>query len=49
MLSSLKVIVLEYTWKSGLKREPLEFLRPNAFYMGVVRMLLEEQKVGRLT
>lgn len=41
----LQVIVMEYAWKSGKDRDSLLFLRPNPFYMGIVRMLLEEQKV----
>jgi len=37
---------MEYTWKSSIVHEPLTFLRPNPFYVGFVRMLLKEQKVG---
>lgn len=42
---SSQVIVLQSTWKSGNFREALQYLRPNPFYMGIVRMLLEQQKV----
>lgn len=41
-----KVIVMESTWKSGNEREALQYLRPNPFFVGIVRMLLEAQKVG---
>lgn len=41
----VQVIVLQSTWKSGNFRDALQYLRPNPFYMGIVRMLLEEQKV----
>lgn len=37
---------MEETWKSSIDREALLYLRPNPFYMGVVRMLLESQKVS---
>eukprot|EP00904_Undaria_pinnatifida_P008194 jgi/Undpi1/4504/HiC_scaffold_17.g07858.m1 len=39
-----KVIVMESTWKSGIERDALLYLRPNPFFMGIVRMLLEQQK-----
>lgn len=39
---------MESTWKSGISRDPLLYLRPNPFFLGIVRMLLEEQKVGLL-
>eukprot|EP00752_Nemacystus_decipiens_P010743 g9565.t1 len=39
-----QVIVLQSTWKSGIFRDALQYLRPNPFYMGIVRMLLEQQK-----
>lgn len=38
---------MESTWKSGNEREALQFLRPNPFFVGIVRMLLEAQKVCR--
>lgn len=44
--SKRQVIVMEKTWKSEVIREPLSYLRPNPFYMGIVRMLMEEQKVS---
>lgn len=37
---------MESTWKSGIERDALLYLRPNPFFMGIVRMLLEQQKVG---
>lgn len=37
---------MESTWKSGISRDPLLYLRPNPFFLGIVRMLLEEQQVG---
>lgn len=36
---------MESTWKSGIERDALLYLRPNPFFMGIVRMLLEQQKV----
>eukprot|EP00752_Nemacystus_decipiens_P010638 g9475.t1 len=39
-----QVIVLQATWKSGNSRDALQYLRPNPFYMGVVRMLLKQQE-----
>ncbi|CAB1096959.1 unnamed protein product [Ectocarpus sp. CCAP 1310/34] len=39
-----QVIVMESTWKSGNERDALQFLRPNPFFVGIVRMLLEAQK-----
>ena len=41
----VQVIVMEYTWKSGLERTALRYLRPNPFYSGVVNTLIEEQEV----
>lgn len=41
-----QVIAMEYTRKSGQERNPLQFLRPNSFYLGVVRMLLRLQKAS---
>jgi len=43
----VQVITLESTWKSGIKRDNLKYLKPNPFYLGVVRMLMEQQKVDR--
>lgn len=36
---------MEYTWKSGLERLALQYLRPNPFYSGVVNTLIGEQEV----
>lgn len=44
-----QVIVLQSTWKSGNFRDALQYLRPNPFYMGIVRMLLEQQKVREIS
>lgn len=45
MTCTMQVIVMDFTWKSSIDREPLKFLRPNPYYMGIVRMIIEEQKV----
>ncbi|CAN0167309.1 unnamed protein product [Pylaiella littoralis] len=42
--SGVQVLALEGTWKSNVVRASLQYLRPNPFYLGVVRMLLEQQK-----
>lgn len=40
---------MKSTWKSGLRREPVEFLRPNLFYQGRVQGLLDAQNVRPLS
>lgn len=37
---------MEYTWKSGIERLALQYLRPNPFYSGVVNTLIGEQEVS---
>lgn len=39
---------MDHAWKSELDRGTMAYLRPNPFYMGLVRMLLSENKVGSL-
>eukprot|EP00752_Nemacystus_decipiens_P002967 g2756.t1 len=39
-----KVIVMEHTWKSQLKRKTMAFLQPNPFFYGVVRMLMVDHE-----
>lgn len=36
---------MEYTWKSAIERDSMVYLRPNPFYEGVVRIIMNEQKV----
>lgn len=40
-----QVIELRMAWKSRWRREPIDLLTPNPFYLGLVRRLLDEQKV----
>lgn len=40
-----QVIVMDRTWKSKLDHGTMAFLRPNPFYMGVVRAVLSNTKV----
>lgn len=42
-----QVIVMERMWKSGVEREALQYLRPNPFFVGVVRTLIQEQEVSK--
>lgn len=37
-----QVIVMESTWRSDHDREALLYLRPNPYYVGLVRMLLAQ-------
>lgn len=41
----VQVLALERTWKSGNEHDLLSYIRPNPFYMGIVRMLIQQQKV----
>lgn len=40
-----QVIVMDRTWKSKLDHGTMAFLRPNPFYMGVVRAVLSNTKI----
>lgn len=41
-----QVIAMKMAWKSGLRREPMDLLRPNPFYLDLVGRLIEAQEVG---
>lgn len=36
---------MEHTWKSSINRHTMDYLHPNPFYLGVVRMLLVGHEV----
>ncbi|CAM9657186.1 unnamed protein product [Scytosiphon promiscuus] len=42
-----QVIAMKMAWKSGLRRAPMDILRPNPFYLGLVGRLLEKQEEWR--
>jgi len=42
-----QVIVMKMAWKSALRREPVDLLRPNPFYLAVVDHLIHAQEVRK--
>lgn len=42
-----QVIVMKMAWKSALRREPIDLLKPNPFYLDLVGRLIDAQKVSK--
>lgn len=38
---------MKMAWKSGLRREPVDLLRPNPYYLDLVQSLLRAQKARK--
>lgn len=38
---------MKMAWKSGLRREPVDLLRPNPYYLDLVQSLLGAQKAWK--
>ncbi len=38
---------MKMAWKSALRREPIDLLRPNPFYLDVVGRLIDAQEVRK--